>query len=218
MADERLRIWEKLFGHVLSIFDEAVAAGAPARGWSFGGGTVLMRRHRHRISKDVDIFVPDPQWLGYLTPRLNSKAESLAADYVEQAGFVKLYFPEGEIDFVVSGALTADPTVTENLFGREVQVETSAEIIAKKVWHRGAEFTARDLFDFALVAINEPGVLGTIAPILDARRDALMRRLAARDTALREDFAALDVLEYSPSYDQCVELIKRSFDQAAGRL
>jgi len=28
MADEHLRIWEKLFGPVLSIFDEAVAAGA----------------------------------------------------------------------------------------------------------------------------------------------------------------------------------------------
>jgi len=55
MADERLRIWERLFGHVLSIIDEAVAAGVPASGWSFGGGTVLMRRHRHRISKDVGI-------------------------------------------------------------------------------------------------------------------------------------------------------------------
>jgi len=175
MADERLRIWEKLFGHVLSIFDEAVAAGAPARGWSFGGGTVLMRRHRHRISKDVDIFVPDPQWLGYLTPRLNAKAESLAPDYVEQAGFVKLYFPEGEVDFVVSGSLTSNPTVTETLFGRQIEVETSAEIIAKKVWHRGAEFTARDLFDFALVARKEPDALGKIVPILDARRDSLMR-------------------------------------------
>lgn len=218
MADERLRIWERLFGHVLSIIDAAVAAGAPASGWSFGGGTVLMRRHRHRISKDVDIFVPDPQWLGYLTPRLNVKAESLAPDYVEQAGFLKLYFPEGEIDFVVSGPLTADPTVTENLLGREVQVETSAEIIAKKVWYRGAELTARDLFDFALVAGKEPDALAKIARILHARRDPIMRRLAARQAALREDFAALDVLEFSPSYDECVELIKRSFDQAAGRL
>jgi len=81
--------------------------------------------------------------------------------------------------------------------GAENSIEralTTAEIIAKKVWHRGAEFTARDLFDFALVARNEPGVLGTIAPILDARRDALMRRLATRDIVLREDFAALDVL------------------------
>ena len=216
MADERLKIWERLFGHVLSIIDEAVASGAPASGWSFGGGTVLMRRHRHRISKDVDIFVPDPQWLGYLTPRLNAKAESLAPDYVEQAGFVKLYFPEGEIDFVVSGPLTADPTVTEILFGREVQVETSAEIIAKKVWHRGAEFTARDLFDFALVAGREPDALAKIARILHARREAIMRPLAAREAALREDFAALDVLEFSPSYNERVELMERSFDQAAG--
>ena len=110
----------------------------------------------------------------------------------------------------MSGALTTNPTLTENLFGREVQVETSAEIIAKKVWHRGAEFTARDLFDFALVAGKEPDVLEKIAPILDARRDALMRRLATRDTILREDFAALDVLEFSPSYDECVEVVKKS--------
>jgi hypothetical protein len=30
MADDRLRAWEKLFGHALSILDESVAAGAPA--------------------------------------------------------------------------------------------------------------------------------------------------------------------------------------------
>lgn len=69
MPDQRLKAWERLFQHALSIIDAAVAAGATQGGWSFGGGTVLMRRHRHRISKDVDIFVPDAQWLGYLTPR-----------------------------------------------------------------------------------------------------------------------------------------------------
>ena len=53
-------------------------------------------------------------------------------------------------------------------------------------------------------------MLEKIAPILDARRDALMRRLATRDTILREDFAALDVLEFSPSYDECVEVVKKS--------
>jgi len=210
MADERLRAWEQLFEHALSIIDAAAAAGLPASGWSFGGGTVLMRRHRHRISRDVDIFVPDPQWLGYLTPRLNAKAESLVPDYVEQAGFLKLYFPDGEIDFVVSQPLTADPTTTENLFGRQIQVETSAEILAKKIWHRGAEFTARDLFDLVLVATKEPDALGKIAPILQARREPLLRRLATRGAVLREDFAALDVLDFSPSYDECVELFKNT--------
>ena len=68
-----------------------------------------MRRHHHRISKDVDIFVPDPQWLGYLTPRLNARAESLVSNYLEQAGFLKLYFNEGEIDFVACTPLTQAP-------------------------------------------------------------------------------------------------------------
>ena len=54
MPDQRLKTWERLFQHALSIIDAAVAAGATQDGWSFGGGTVLMRRHRHRISKDVD--------------------------------------------------------------------------------------------------------------------------------------------------------------------
>lgn len=209
MADDRLRIWEKLFGYALAILDESVAAGAPETGWTFGGGTVLMRRYRHRVSRDVDIFVPDPQWLGYLTPRLNAKAESLVPEYVEQAGFLKLYFAEGEVDFVVSGPLTDKPTVTEDLFGRKVQVETSAEITAKKVWYRAAEFTARDLFDFALVARREPAVPARIASLLRARSDALVKRLAAHDAALREDFAALEVLDFSPSYDECAAIVRR---------
>jgi len=57
--------------------------------WSFGGGTVLMRRYRHRVSKDVDIFVPDPQYLGYLSPRLNDAADSLTSKYLETANSVK---------------------------------------------------------------------------------------------------------------------------------
>lgn len=48
-----------------------------------------MLRHRHRISKDVDIFVSDPQYLGFLTPRLNTKAESLTSSYIEQAGSLR---------------------------------------------------------------------------------------------------------------------------------
>ena len=54
---------------------------------------------------------------------------------------MKLIFSEGEIDFVVSAPLTKHPTAVEMLFGREVHVETSAEIVAKKVWHRGVGFT-----------------------------------------------------------------------------
>lgn len=30
-------------------------------GWTFGGGTAMMLQIDHRISQDVDIFLPDPQ-------------------------------------------------------------------------------------------------------------------------------------------------------------
>jgi len=210
MPDQRLKAWETLFLHALSIIDAAVAAGATPDSWSFGGGTVLMRRHRHRVSKDVDIFVPDPQWLGYLTPRLNARAESLVENYLEQAGFLKLYFDEGEIDFVACTPLTRTPAVVETLFGRDVAVETSSEVIAKKVWHRGALFTARDIFDLALVIEKESEALVPIGHILESRREAVLKRIDTQDAALRESFGALDVLDFRRSYDECVALVKKA--------
>lgn len=209
--DDRLKIWETLFQRALELIDSVSYAGITLEGWSFGGGTVLMRRHHHRFSKDIDIFVPDPQYLGYLNPRLNTKAESLTAKYVEQANSLKLIFPQGEIDFVASAPLTEDPTVTEELFGRPVQVETSTEIIAKKVWHRGVEFTARDIFDLAMVAEKEPKAPWKIEPVLRDRRDAVLQRIASQDAFLRDAFAELEVLDYRRSFDECIALLKRAF-------
>ena len=214
MADERLNTWETLFRRALTLIDSISAAGGVINQWSFGGGTVLMRRHHHRYSKDIDIFVPDPQCLGFFSPRLSMVAESLTTHYIEQAGFVKLYFPEGEIDFVASGPLTENPTVEEQLLGRAVQVETSTEIIAKKIWHRGIEFTARDIFDLAMVIEWEPEALAQIRPILRARRQAILDRIAQHGAGLREAFDALEVLDYRRSFDECVESVTRALDAA----
>ncbi|MBY0264954.1 MAG: nucleotidyl transferase AbiEii/AbiGii toxin family protein [Burkholderiales bacterium] len=214
MADERLNAWETLFRRALVLIDSVSAAGGSLGEWSFGGGTVLMRRHHHRFSKDIDIFVNDPQCLGFLSPRLSDVAESLTTHYIEQSGFVKLYFPEGEIDFVASGPLTQQPTRTEQLLGRVVAVETSAEIVAKKVWHRGEQFTARDIFDLAMVLEKEPQALAEIRPILHDRRTAILDRIAAHRPRLQEDFEALEVLDYRRSFDECVDLVTRALDGA----
>ena len=171
-----------------------------------------MRRHRHRFSKDIDIFVPDPQCLAYLSPRLNPAAEEITSEYVEQAGFLKLAFPEGEIDFVASAALTENPTVVETLFDRPVEVETSTEIAAKKVWHRGDQFTARDIFDLAMVAEMEPKAIEQIKPVLRERRGAVLGRISARASVLKEDFAELRILEYRRSFDECVMLVKKALE------
>lgn len=208
MDTDRLKIWERLFQHAIELIESVPAPGLSNQSWSFGGGTVLMRRHRHRFSKDIDIFLDDPQHLGHLAPRLNDTAEQLTHNYDEGREFLKLYLDEGEIDFIVAGALTLKPTEMEQLFGRDVRVETSTEIIAKKVWYRGAEFTARDIFDLAMVTEREPSALKSIKPILLERSEVILGRIEQHQDMLRETFGALDVLDYERSFEESVEIVR----------
>lgn len=59
-------IWQDLLRHAYTLIDEIARHGIRDPVWTFGGGTVLMLRHAHRLSKDIDIFVPDPQYLGFV--------------------------------------------------------------------------------------------------------------------------------------------------------
>jgi hypothetical protein len=181
--------------------------GAESSTHTFGGGTVLMLRYRHRMSKDVDIFVPDPQYLGFVSPCLSDVAEAIASRYVEGPGYVKLLRSEGEIDFVASANLTNDPFEVWDLLGRQVRVETSAEIVAKKLWHRGERATARDLFDLALVIERDPLLLATASPFLKRHREPFLKQVQDRKGVLKVQFEAIDTLEDRPSYALAVELV-----------
>lgn len=57
---DRPGIWREIWATALKLTDHlATVVHEPV--WSFGGGTALMLRLNHRHSKDIDIFVPDPQ-------------------------------------------------------------------------------------------------------------------------------------------------------------
>jgi Nucleotidyl transferase AbiEii toxin, Type IV TA system len=177
-----------------------------------------MRRHRHRLSKDIDIFIDNPEFLGYLNPRLSDVAEALTTDYVEDTEYLKLRFPEGEIDLVVAAPLSEKPAILETVLARPFLVETSTEIVAKKIWHRGANFTARDIFDLAMVSEREPDALKGIYPILSGKREAVLKRIADSEPQLRETFNELLVLEYQRSFDECVEIVKIALAAARSTL
>jgi len=201
--------WEKLFPRALALIDEISRYGGITDPfWTFGGGTVLMFRYSHRMSKDIDIFVPDPQYLGFVSPRLSDTAADLTQDYTEQPGaFVKLQFEEGEVDFVAAPNLLDDAWETWDIGGRAVKVETAAEIIAKKMYHRGDRVTARDLFDFALVIEREPGQLLAATPFLLRHREEFLSQIRTPHASLRAAFEAIATLEYTPSFDQCVAVV-----------
>ena len=124
--------WQALFVHAQALMDDMCAHIRPDAFWTFGGGTVLMLRHGHRLSKDIDLFVPDPQYLGFVNPRLSDFAADLCRDYVEAAEFIKLVRAEGEIDIVTGPNLTANAWTVETINGKPVRVETDVEIVARK--------------------------------------------------------------------------------------
>jgi hypothetical protein len=49
---------------------------------------------------------------------------------------------------------------------------------------------------------------------LRERRDAILERLASADKILRTTFAALEVLEYRRTYDECLETVKKALARA----
>lgn len=169
-----------------------------------------MLRHRHRLTRGVDIFVADARVLRPLPAQLRDKTQ------VEGPGFLRLYLAQGEIDFVASGRITPHAATRERILGREMQVETSAEILAGKIWHRAARFTAADLVDLAVVARHDPAALASLRPVLAARRAALADRLERHQLALRESFAALDLLDFRASFDQCLQAAREILQSAAG--
>jgi predicted nucleotidyltransferase component of viral defense system len=194
--------WQSLLSHAFHLLDDMqLHSGVANPLWTLGGGTVLMLRYAHRRSKDIDIFVPDPQYLGFVTPRLSEAAAAVSADYVEAANFVKLIRKEGEIDFVASPNLTPNPYETWDLLGRPVRVETATEIVAKKLWHRGDMATARDLFDLALVIDTEPDQLRTAAPFLTKHSGVFLDQLDKRHALIRAQFEAIDTLTFKPSFE-----------------
>jgi hypothetical protein len=87
------------------------------------------------------------------------------------------------------------------LLGRAVRVETAAEIVAKKLWHRGDRATARDLFDLSLVIGREPGALRQAAPFLSRHANEFVAQLASRRKVLQAQFEAIHTLDYRLTFD-----------------
>jgi len=215
VAEGHIKDWERLFARALRVVDAGQGTAQSSIVWSLGGGSALMRRHRHRRSAGVDIFLRDARMLHRLSPRLNEAVGALSVDYVEESTALRIYFPEGEVAFIASGLCTSDPLRRESILGRSVLVESSAEIVARKLWHRAASFPARDLFDFAAVAVFEPDAFRNIGGDLRARRLVLLERLREHGEALREDFAALHAWEFHPSFEESVAALRTTLSRSA---
>jgi hypothetical protein len=65
--------WRLLLDRTAGGLARLKAKGQPVPPWTLGGGTALMLHTRHRLSKDIDAFIDDPQYLTILSPRLGGE-------------------------------------------------------------------------------------------------------------------------------------------------
>lgn len=149
MESERIRT-ELLLEKAIKILEYANIDNSQ---WSMGGGTILMLRYHHRLSKDVDIFVSNTQYFNGLSPKLNDVAED-ADFYQEGERFISLSYPEGKIDFVKAFQVSDYLPTLKHVFNQNIFVDDDIEIVTKKVFFRGASLHPRDLYDLATVYLG----------------------------------------------------------------
>ncbi len=120
-------------------------AKIPDEEWSFGGGSALTFYYEHRISLDVDIFLLNPQYLTFLSPRLNEVSASISESYNEQSNFLKISYGKQEIDFIIAPNLTGLLPEKKRIDKLFLWVEQPEEIIAKKLFYRAESLKSRDI-------------------------------------------------------------------------
>lgn len=197
--------WKELLLQAYKLMDDIKANGTPIPKWSMGGGTVLMFHYLHRMSKDIDIFIPDPQFLGYVNPRLGGPAEDITTEYSDGTEYVKLFLPAGEIDFVASSTLTENPFDEHEVLGRRIQLETPIEIVAKKLWHRGTRATARDLLDLAIVIEHHYSDILNHHEIFSKNIEVFAKQCESRKSIMQAVFSELEKINSNLSFDECLE-------------
>ena len=141
-----------------------------------GGGTALAMRWQHRHSTDVDLFV-DPaayarlfeaeQQFGADLDRQTDSARHIAIE----PGFARIVLADGgEVSLSPSLSLTAVPLSTDTVRGTRVPLETTAEILAKKLRYymiQNVQIVPRVLYDIAFARRRDPDALQTALSTLN---------------------------------------------------
>jgi hypothetical protein len=169
--------WQDLLRDAIRLID--TLKDTPA--WTFGGGTALAVLYEHRISFDVDIFLTNADSLTDLAPAKNPATKALLGErgYQFPGNYLKLELENGEIDFILAGRRTDDPTEPYEFEGRSILIETPWESAIKKIFYRSSTFKVRDVFDLAAVIDHDGERLTSYMPEVEDKLDRLLDRIDA---------------------------------------
>lgn len=204
--------WRQLLDRMLRGLDELGRRGQPVPDWILGGGTALMIFTDHRLSKDIDVFIDDPQYLALLSPDTTDVWACPVWD--RAANYLKLKYPEGEIDFIVTAAISNLPALeqTVDLDGSRpfIRLDAPAEIALKKLHYRATMLKARDVFDIAVINATSGDTLSAhLHEVADKKSDLLRRLDGMKEGYLRDELAELDIRPgWEKQKETCLETVK----------
>ena len=208
--------WRLLLSRTIIGLEKLEQQGQAVPDWILGGGTALMLHSDHRLSKDIDAFIDDPQYLGIMSPDVTDVWDCRTWD--KAAHYLKLGFAEGEIDFIVSSPLSDLTTtfhevdLTDLPAKRKVtiEIEHPAEIALKKMHYRPTMLKSRDIFDIAVAdSIDHEALVGNLNQISD-KKSALLKRLGGIDRKfLQAELTELDIQEgWDDHKKTCLETVR----------
>ena len=184
------------------------------RAGTLGGGTGLFLSLNHRVSYDIDIFLEDPQALKRIAG--DPRTKLISDDWQFPGNYLKLIRQEGEIDFILASNITENFFFAYNFKGTQINVETPAEIIAKKIRYRGPTFTIRDIFDFAAAVRHDPHLIDTLRQVISQvdfqktlDRVTLLKRNFPADPSISQFINIIETEERLPEiYDSLIKVLK----------
>ena len=202
------KIWKDTFRKTLEYLK---SASIPLGEWSFGGGTALMLYYQHRMSKDIDIFLSNAQYLTSLSPRLNDFAVQIFGEnaYQEQSNYVKIECERSQyIDFILAPFLTNSP-IREYKYGNQmIRVESPVEIVTKKIFYRSDTFKSRDIYDFGVVLKHREKELQDNMKVFQSKLIGLKERLRGVEKRYHLEVDQLELTgKYAPV--DCLERVKK---------
>ena len=157
-----------------------------------GGGTVLAARLRHRLSTDIDVFLPGRYSLIGLVQenetniirRLGGTAESVSG------ARIKVALPKGKVDLSIVRPVPSEGQHEAWIDGRREMVLTNAQILRGKL-DRPERVLVRDVVDVLVAAEVDPSALATAASMLTPERAAAVANMWRNaDAMLHSQFEA----------------------------
>jgi hypothetical protein len=211
-----LTSWRQLLSRTVVGLEQLEQQGQAVPDWILGGGTALMLHSDHRLSRDIDAFIDDPQYLGIMSPDVTDVWD--CRTWYKAAHYLKLKYAEGEIDFIVSGPLSDLATTSYEVDLMDlpakrkvtIEIEHPAEIALKKMHYRPTMLKSRDIFDIAVAdSIDHEALVGNLNVISDKKSELLKRLGSINPQYLQAELAELDIQEgWDDQKKNCLETVR----------